>query len=237
MSSLPLVLAHRGACRQARENTLEAFRVARALGADGVELDVRRTADGVLVVHHDAVVDGFGRLVDRLFEDVRSELPFVPTLEEALAALEGSVVNVEIKNSPGDPDFDREHRVAEALVELLRRRGTRDRVVVSSFNLDSLDHLRRRDPSIDTGWLALVGFDPLDALAVVAARGYRALHPDVRSVVGRAARVVAERAHELELAVRVWTVDDEDEMRALADAGVDALITNVPDVALRVLGR
>src|SRR4051812_33810066 len=86
------VIAHRGASKAERENTLGAFRRARAMGADAVELDVRRTVDGVLVVHHDPLP---------------AELtPHVPTLGDALDACTGMWVNVEIKNDPDEPDFD-----------------------------------------------------------------------------------------------------------------------------------
>ena len=92
-----IVLAHRGGTGPWHENTLEAFSGALAFGADGVELDVRRSADGALVVHHDAEVAGAGPIHERRHD----ELPgWVPPLEEALAACDGSVVNVEIKNAP-----------------------------------------------------------------------------------------------------------------------------------------
>ena len=106
------MLAHRGACRRAPENTLEAFRVARELGADGVELDVRRTRDGVLVLSHDPVVEGFGLLVEHPFAKLRAAVPSVPTLEEAFDVLAGLIVNVEIKCFPTEPDADPERRVA-----------------------------------------------------------------------------------------------------------------------------
>src|SRR5436305_5677398 len=89
MPARPLVLAHRGASRRAPENTIEAFRLARELGADGVELDVRRTSDGVLVLSHDPVIEGFGLVVEHPFEHLRAERPLVPTLEEAFDALGG----------------------------------------------------------------------------------------------------------------------------------------------------
>src|ERR1700687_3544713 len=114
--SRPLVLAHRGACRRAPENTLDAFRVARDLGADGVELDVRRTRDGVLVLSHDPVIDGFGLLVEHPFERRRARVPSVPTLEEAFDALAGMLVNVEIKCFPIEPDADPERLVVRGVV-------------------------------------------------------------------------------------------------------------------------
>ena len=98
-----LVVAHRGASAAALENTVEAFCRARDLGADWVELDVRRTADGVAVVHHDAHLPDGRRIGGLHAVDLPSH---VPGLAEALEACDGMGVVVEIKNLPDDPDFD-----------------------------------------------------------------------------------------------------------------------------------
>jgi glycerophosphoryl diester phosphodiesterase len=229
------VWAHRGARRRAPENTLEAFRLALALGADGVELDARRSADGVVVVHHDIAAPGFGVLADRPFAELRAARPDIPTLDEALDACTGALVNVEVKNLPGERDYDPGDRVAALVAERLLGRGGDD-VVVSSFNLATLDRYRQLDPGRPTGLLTLRGFDPRDALALAADRGHAALHPDVRGL-RRLAPALVERAHALGLAVHVWTVNDAARIRRLAAAGVDALITDVPDLAARALGR
>lgn len=233
----PRILAHRGASRVARENTIDAFVRAGALGADGVELDIHRSADGVLVVHHDADAPGIGVLAEHAAADIRGALPDVPTLEDALDACGGLVVNVEVKNLPGDADFDPDDRAAADLVELLHAREGRDDVLVSSFNLTTIDRVRALDPTLTTGFLTLLGFDPLDGVAIANDHGHVAVHPDVRSLPGPAAAAVAARAHELGLTVNVWTVDDPDEIRRLAAAGVDGIVTNVPDTALAALGR
>jgi glycerophosphoryl diester phosphodiesterase len=231
----PRVVAHRGARRVAPENTVEAFAAAAALGADGVELDARRTADGGLVVHHDADARGVGVLAERQEAEIRAVRPDIPTLEEALEACAGMLVNVEVKNLPGDADYDPTNRAATAVVELLFRRDRRDDVLVSSFNLEAADRVRELDGSIPTGFLTLVGMDPVDAVAVAHAHGHGAVHPDVRALGGETAGATVARAHELGMAVNVWTVNGEDEMRRLAATGVDAIITDVPDVARRVL--
>jgi glycerophosphoryl diester phosphodiesterase len=231
----PRVLAHRGANRVAPENTLEAFVAASALGADGVELDVHRTADGGLVVHHDAGAGGLGVLAERSEAEIRTARPEIPTLEEALEACTGMLVNIEVKNLPGDADYDPAESVAGAVVELLGRRGRRDDVLVSSFNLESADRVRDLDRSIPTGFLTLVGMDPVDGVDIAHAHGHGAVHPDVRALVDDTAGATIARAHELGMVVNVWTVNGEDEMRRLAAAGVDAIITDVPDTARRVL--
>jgi glycerophosphoryl diester phosphodiesterase len=219
----------------APENTVEAFAAAAALGADGVELDVHRTADGALVVHHDADARGVGVLAEHSLVEIRAARLDIPVLEEALDACDGMLVNIEVKNLPGDADYDPTDSAATAVVALLAERERRDDALVSSFNLASADRVRALDEWIPTALLTLVGLDPVDGVEVAHAHGHGAVHPDVRSLVRGAADATVARAHELGLAVNVWTVNGEDEMRRLAAAGVDALITDVPDVALRVL--
>jgi glycerophosphoryl diester phosphodiesterase len=227
----PLILAHRGASRRARENTLEAFAAARADGADGVELDVRRTADGVPVVHHDPAVPDVGLIVGVRFAALRHSAPFVPTLAEALTACAGLLVNVELKCLPWEADADPEHVVARHAVDLIRDAAAR--VVVSSFDLGAIDAVRAYAGELETGFL--VHGQEIAAVAPLArARGHDWLHPDRVAVLADPARAVAACRAE-GLRIDVWTVDDPDEMRTLAAAGVDAIVTNVPDVALATL--
>ena len=141
------VIAHRGAGDAASENTLEAFRLARELGADWVELDVRRTVDGVAVVHHDAHLAD-GRRIGHMNAD---ELPdYVPSLAEALEACDGVGVHLEIKNLPDDPDYDSENLVADAVAGLIAAYLGPDRAVVSSFNVAAVQAVRAVDSSIPT---------------------------------------------------------------------------------------
>lgn len=234
----PLVLAHRGACTEARENTLEAFARARELGADGVELDVHRTRDDALVVHHDASAHGVGLLAERSLREIHGARPEVPTLGEALDECAGMLVNIELKNLPGDGDFDPGQAVADLLVALLASRADRDDdVLVSSFNLDTVDRVHHLAPWVPTGWLTMVGLALSEAVAVAHDRGHAAVHPDARGLDdGRAESMIAG-AHALALRVHVWTVDDAARIRALADAGVDGVITDELELALRTLGR
>lgn len=222
------VLAHRGAWGAARENTLEAFRHARALGAHGVELDVRRTGDGVLVVHHDPALPD-GRVLAEL---PRADLPaWVPTLEAALDECTGLLVDAEIKNLPTEPGFDPDEAAAAATAELARRLGVAGRVVVSSFSLASVDAARAAGAGVATGWLTLAAYDQLDALALAAEHGHDALQPRHEAVTPELVAAVHARG----MQVHAWTVDDPDRVRWLADAGVDVVITNVADVALAAL--
>jgi glycerophosphoryl diester phosphodiesterase len=214
-----------------------AFRRARDLGADGVELDVRRCADDGLVVHHDATARGVGLLADAPLAAVRARRPEIPTLEEALDACVGMLVNVEVKNLPGDPDFDRDDRIVGLLAEALARRGHADAVLVSSFNLVTIDRFRAVPGAAPTGLLTLRGFAPLAAVTLAADRGHGALHPNVWALPGAVAGAVAAKAHELGLALNVWTVNRTPTVRRLARVGVDAVVTDVPDRVLAALGR
>ncbi|WP_426573655.1 glycerophosphodiester phosphodiesterase [Aquihabitans sp. McL0605] len=224
------VIAHRGASAAAPENTVEAFRLARELGADWVELDARRTADGQVVVHHDAELPD-GRVI---VEQQRADLPAsVCDLTDALDACEGMSINIEIKNWPADPDFDETELVARDVVGLVQQRSLHQRVLVSCFHYPTIQLVHQLDPAIPTAFLHLLIDRSWDELAAdVAAAGHTALHPWDGLV--DAALMSAATAHGLE--VNVWTVDDPDRMAQLIALGVDGLCTNVPDVARQVVG-
>jgi glycerophosphoryl diester phosphodiesterase len=214
----PLVLAHRGASRAAAENTPEAFRLALELGADGVEFDVRRAGRGALVVHHDPELDG---------QPVRKWIaPPLPSLRLALDASSGGLVDVELKT-----DGDAPEGAAAALVRYLRLRGERDRILASSFDAAALRTVRRLRPELPTALVVELEGELGHALREAARAGHRALHPEWKLVD----RTLVKRARALGLEVRVWTVNDADELQRLARLGVDGLITDVPDIALAVL--
>ena len=226
----PQVVAHRGASRAARENTLEAFDLARTLGADGIELDVRRTADGLMAVHHDpSLADG--RLI---CEMSGSDLPsHIPMLADALDACTGMWVNIEIKNHPDDPDHDPRETLAAAVAHHLSERNDDERWLVSSFSRGTIDAMRTLRPQVRTGFLT-VGVRPelVDKTARdLAVSGHSALHPYDQLLTPEC--VAAFQARGIE--VNVWTVDDPDRMNELVQWGVDGIITNVPDVCRRAI--
>ena len=241
------VIGHRGASRAERENTLAAFHAAAAQGADGVELDVRRTADGALAVHHDAHLPDGRAIVATTWADMPENVPDLAAALDACAGL--GTVNVEIKNWPDDVDFDPSLAVVDAVVDVLLARPATERaaLLVSCFHLPTVDRVRERAPELATGWLVVgPGIGPLgapidthggDALAdtvtAVADGGHRALHPHHAFVN----RELVDAAHAVGVAVNTWTADDPERIVWLAETGVDAVITNVPDVALAALGR
>jgi glycerophosphoryl diester phosphodiesterase len=226
----PTLFAHRGVSSEFPENTIPAFRAARFRGADGVELDVRRTSDGFLVVHHDVRLEDGRTIVESLV----SELPAaVPRIDEALEACEGIKVNIEIKNMPGEPDFDPASAMAEGVIEAVRGLGRTADVIVSSFNLATLDEVRRLDPSIATGWLV---FD-IDDINAVVARAEQAGHTALHPFVGRTTAQLIEASHIAGLVVNTWTVDDPARIKQLVDDGVDGIITNVPEIAREAVQR
>ena len=224
-----LILAHRGAHEPetpgVRENTLAAFRGAAGSGADGVELDVRRTADGSLVVLHDPAIDGLGAIATL----PAAALPdWIPTLREALDACAGlALVDVEVKNSPLEPGFDAGPGLAAAVAAAVLASPVAAQAVVTSFHLDTLDAVRAAAPGLDTGWLTMPGYDQQDAVRVAAGRGHLALATPDRGTDER----VVSAARAAGLAVVVWTVNSPERMCELSKWGVDACVTDRPRLA------
>lgn len=228
LDGLPAVWAHRGASAARRENTIDAFREAVRVGADGVELDVRRSADTALVVHHDAVLAD-GRAIVGL---TAPELPpEVPLLDAVIDACDGLLVNIEIKNAEDDPDHDPTEYLATAVAALVADRDLYDRVLVSSFSLATIDRVAELDPDIRCGYLTSPRVDQHGALRQTIDHGHEAFHPHHLTVNAE----LVQHAHDAGLAVNTWTADDPDRIRWLAGIGVDAIVTNVPDVAIDAL--
>jgi glycerophosphoryl diester phosphodiesterase len=222
---MTLVIAHRGASRAKPENTLAAFGAARRLGADAVELDVRRTADDQLIVHHDPRLTD-GRVI---CQTPAAELPaHVPSLADALEACADMIVNIEIKNDPEQPDFDPSEWVVYRVGALLGRIGGGPRWLISSFRFETIAACRIAMPSVRTAFL-VEHFDQA-VIDRTAKGGHAAIHPWVPTVDEPLTRV----AHVAGLAVNTWTCDDPEQMRRLIAWGVDGICTNVPDVALAI---
>jgi len=203
-------------------NTLPSFAWCRDQGADGVELDVRRTADDGLVVIHDSEVD-VGAVADA---ERRHLPPHVPDLADALDSCAGMVVNVELKNFPSDPGFDAGQRLTHLVLELLDARAGRDRVLISCFDVAALDVVKERAPHLETAWLLLSRRPAAELLDPVVDHGHTTVHPYDTMVCD----TFMDAATARDLLVNTWTLEvGPERLRALVALGVHGLIT--PEVA------
>ena len=238
---LPLIVAHRGAPTERPENTLASFEAAVGSGVRAVEFDVRVTADGHPVVIHDAALDrttdGGGLIRDQtLAEVLRARIGgadgrsyAVPTLHETLAMLSGrSAVDIEIKNVPGEPDFDPDDEVAVALVHrALDDVAFVGDVIISSFNPRSIAASRDRRPDVPTGLLTNVDVDAAAALHFAGEQGHAWVLPFVERVTDQGDGF-AEQVHAADMLLGTWIVDEPARARDLLAGGVDAVATNEP---------
>lgn len=253
--TVPLVFAHRGGCALGPENTLAAFDAGLAAGADGLELDVHLSADGVLVVHHDATLDrttdetgplaarAAAELVtiraDREFRGANRKVPTngydrdlacIPTLQSVFERYPDTRLIIEMKVNTD--------AMGHALAREVQRAGAAHRVCAAGFGIRSLRAARQALPAMASSAaqpevrLALYRSWARWPVRRVPYNGYQ-----VPEHAG-ATRVVSQRflrdAHTAGLPVQIWTVDDELDMRRLLEWGADALISNRPDIAVRV---
>ncbi|HVC80431.1 MAG TPA: glycerophosphodiester phosphodiesterase family protein [Chloroflexota bacterium] len=242
----PLIGAHRGASADAPENTLAAFDLAVEQGAELIEFDVHRALDGALVVIHDSdlrrVTGASGLAGERTaaqlgdldagsWKGARWAGERIPTLDQVLDRYGDAVfLNIEIKVGkrpyPG---------IAAQVAQAVRRRRLYDRVVVSSFEWDIIQELRRRDPAVRAALLA--EHRPDEALLYAGELGAVGVH--LKAGLITQARVVGARARGL--GILAWTVDDPADMQQLAGLNIDAIVSNVParvrDVLIARRGR
>ncbi|MDP8948706.1 MAG: glycerophosphodiester phosphodiesterase [Actinomycetota bacterium] len=252
----PANFAHRGASARAPENTLEAFRLAVESGAGGLELDVHMTSDGYLVVIHDASVDrtteGSGLVRDITLREMRSldagyrftpdggsTYPYrgrgvwVPRLGEVLREFPDHRVNVDIKEArPG---------IEAALLEVVSEAGARDRVLVVSEASEVVERFRKLSGGgISTGASQREIEEFYRSSEMHREDSLRPLYDALQVPVEYQGREVVtprfvEAAHNSNVRVDVWTINEEEEMRRLLDLGVDVVMTNRPEVLAEVL--
>jgi glycerophosphoryl diester phosphodiesterase len=249
-ASRPLVFAHRGGAALAPENTLAAFQNGLALGADGLELDVRLSRDGVAVVHHDRTLerttDSSGPVEHRTAAELarldagyhfasdrghpfRGRGASIPRLAEILQHCPSVPIIVELKGT--------ELRLVQTVVDDVRQAGATERVCLGGYSVRLLRNARLLNRGIATSagreevrwalyrsWIGWARRSP-----------YRAFQ--IPEWAGRT-RVVSPRfvavAHRADLSVQVWTVDEPDDMTRLLRWGVDGLISDRPDLAVPV---
>ena len=215
-------VGHRGAAGHAPENTLAAIDAGIACGADFVEIDLRRTADGVLVALHDTTVnrttDGTGR-VDRLsLRDVKKltaeKGQQIPTLQEVLEVADGRtglILELKVRN------------IAQQTVETVRRTSFTGPLLYASFLHDELTHVRKADP----GASLMVLFDRVPPASVARAMQYVPSHVGLRH--SKATHRLVEAFHRANLHVFVYTPNRPADIERAISLGVDGVISNFPD--------
>lgn len=234
------VWAHRGASGYAPENTMPAFELALEQGADGLELDVQLTRDDAVVCIHDETLerttDGTGWVADHSLAQLQAldaSLGMggfagarIPTLEEVFALVRGTdaVVNVELKN-----DRMAYRGLEERVLEIVADAGVEGQVVLSSFNHYSLKKLRGMT---DLPLGALYSDSLYRPWSYVLRLGVDAIHPALRAV----SRKLVSRSHDAGLKVNTWTVNDPEDLKRMIGLGVDAVITNYPNLARSLVG-
>ncbi len=241
----PAIFAHRGARAQAPENTMAAFELAAQQGTDAIELDAKLTADGKIIVFHDATLErttnGTGRAAQKTLTELRSldagssfsekfRGEKIPLLEEVFDALGRKVfINVELKNY-GTP----QDSLVPAVCDLVKRCGLEDRILFSSFLPHNLSVARRILPGVPRGLLALRGWAGAWARSFGFSFGdYAALNPSMADADPRE----IQRVHRLKRRIYVWVVNQPDDMQRLSRWGVDGIFTDDPLLAVQTLRR
>lgn len=214
----PYIIAHRGASGHAVENSLEAFRKADELRADGVELDVHATADGAIVVYHDPELPGSDSIrnlpVARVREHRLANGEPVPLLSEVLSALPELHMFIELK--------DLDTRWDTALLKIIAA-GNPERCAVHSFDHRIIARLAALRPTLACGALAVARLvDPVHALD-------RARADTLWQEVGMVDASLIQQVHGSNRRVFAWTVNDAETARRLTELGVDGLCGNFPE--------
>jgi len=241
----PIIFAHRGSSSHAPENTLAAFRFALDQGADGIELDAKLTADGRVVVMHDATLDrttsGRGYVWKHTLAELRKldagsafsaafEGEPIPTLDEVLE-LAGNrlIVNIELSNYSTPRDS-----LVQTVCAVVRSHATRHQVLFSSFLPGNLARCARLMPEAPRGLLALPGWKGVWARSVSFMFGaYDALHAHTSDTT----REQVQRVHRLRRRIHVWTVNRAEDFARFQAWGVDGIFTDDPPLAAQSLGR
>ncbi len=236
------IWAHRGASQRVAENTMAAFQLAISQGADGIELDVMRTADGVLVVTHDEncqrVTGQSGEIRRMSFSELRrlnfaayradNEPQLIPTLNDVLDLLAQTdlELNIELKNSLYfDPGLE------DAVIQLVKTKKMNERVILSSFNHYSMQTAAQLalQSAPEIRCAILYSCEIVDVARYAVQIGVQAVHPLYANLQ------VPGFVHSCQaagLAVNTWTVNTPDHIALVLQSGVDAIITDVPDLAL-----
>lgn len=232
------ITAHRGSSRSAPENTLSAMEAAIEELADSIELDVQMTADGVVVLGHDANlkrVAGINRAIGSMtFEELRKldvgswfSAEFageqIPTLEEVMEVCRGKInLNIEIKN------VGKNSELPSKVVELILEHGMEEQCVITSTSLNYLKQVRELEPMLRTGYIISAAYGNFYSSEAVDFISLRSSFVDERLV---------ENVHAQGKGVFAWTVNSKSEMERLIMLGVDGIITDRPVLAREIVYR
>jgi glycerophosphoryl diester phosphodiesterase len=224
-----LRVGHRGAKAYEPENTLRSFGKAIELGVDAVELDVRRTKDGEIVVIHDADVkrttNGEGLVANLSLKELKSfkmeKGEHIPTLDEALGLIDKKVrVFIELK----------ETGMEEHILSIVRKRKLEKNVVIVSFLEDALKRVRELDSEVETGLIYAKHKNPLKAALELKTQWLLAFYRFIHTAN-------VEKAHKNGQKVLVWTVNMPEEVAEMAKKGVDAIASDKPDILAKAEGE
>ncbi|MCW4046852.1 MAG: glycerophosphodiester phosphodiesterase family protein [Candidatus Bathyarchaeota archaeon] len=220
-----LRIGHRGARAYEPENTIRSFKKAIEIGANAVELDVRKTKDGHLVVIHDADVkrttDGKGLVGELTLKEIKGfsteKGEKIPTLKEALDFLDKKVkVLIELKEA----DFE------EEVLALVHENGLQKNVLIVSFLEDALRKVRELDKDVETGLIYVKHKNPLKAALELKAQYLVAFYKFMHTAN-------VQKAHENGLKVIVWTVNTPEEVAEMVKKGVDGVASDKPDILMQ----
>jgi glycerophosphoryl diester phosphodiesterase len=242
---MTLNIAHRGYSGKYPENTMLAFEKAHQVGADGIELDVHFSKDGQLIVMHDEDVsrttNGTGLIIDKTLEELKQldasatftgqyGINQIPTLEEYCAWVKptGMITNIELKTSilpyPG---------IEKAVLAMIDKYDLRKKIIISSFNHYSVMRFKQLAPDVLSGFLE--SSEIVDFGAYTERLGIACIHPLIYNISMNPDVLAEIQAHKRLL--NVWHVDTEDDVRAMKKIGVNAVISNYPEMVKKVLAE
>ncbi len=217
-----LKIGHRGARAYEPENTLSSFRKAVELGANAVELDVRKTKDGKLVVIHNSDVNkttnGEGAVSELTLEQIQKLVTdkdeHIPTLDDVLDSVGKKVkVLVEIK----------EVGTEKQVLDMIEQKGITDNVILVSFHEESLKKIREINDKVETGLIYVRHKNPVQTALDLKAAYLLSLYSFTHSAN-------VKKAHENGLKIIVWTINKKEEVEEYKKKGVDGIASDRPDI-------
>ena len=229
--------AHRGASDYFPENTLSAFYAGLSMGANGIETDIHRTKDGVLVLFHDdeleRVTDGVGAISDYTYEQLLQLRVYNPARdrEDRILSLEDFLKYFSFRDLTFAVELKQDH-VEKQTIDLLEAYGMREKTILTSFNFESIRNAKAYRPEYRVGYL--YGPEEPDPLGKLRSIGGEELCPLAEMLRPEMVR----QYHQLGLSVRAWGIYTSEIMCQAVDCGVDGMTVNFPDLlTLHMLNR